>query len=77
MITSSEQRSPMIRKRHGCSLDAEQRGVSERKLQAFLGHQDVRSTRRYAQLQNTALIEVLRQPVSSPTRKRGTRFKEE
>jgi hypothetical protein len=38
------------------------RGVPERALQSFLGHADVRSTRRYARLADGALLEVLRPP---------------
>jgi len=36
------------------------RGVNERVLQRVLGHADTRSTRRYAQLADSALVEVLR-----------------
>jgi predicted NAD-dependent protein-ADP-ribosyltransferase YbiA (DUF1768 family) len=42
--------------------DAVRRGVSERALQTFLGHTDVRSTRRYARLSEAALVSVLRPP---------------
>jgi hypothetical protein len=38
------------------------RGVPERALQSFLGHADVRSTRRYARMADGALLEVLRPP---------------
>jgi integrase len=34
--------------KHTMATDAVRRGVSERALQAFLGHSDARSTRRYA-----------------------------
>ncbi len=46
--------------KHTFATDAVRRGVSERALQTFLGHQDVRSTRRYAQLGEHALVSVLR-----------------
>jgi integrase len=46
--------------KHSFATDAAARGVPERSLQAFLGHADLRSTRRYAQLANQALLEVLR-----------------
>jgi hypothetical protein len=39
---------------------AVRRGVSELALRRFLGHADVRSTRRYAQLGDEALVHVLR-----------------
>jgi integrase len=42
------------------ATDALRRGVPERSLQAFLGHRDVRSTRRYARLADDALVHVLR-----------------
>jgi site-specific recombinase XerD len=42
------------------ATEAIRRGVSERALQAFLGHADVRSTRRYARLADQALVEVLK-----------------
>jgi hypothetical protein len=38
------------------------RGVSERALQTFLGHADVRSTRRCARMADGAPLEVLRPP---------------
>jgi site-specific recombinase XerD len=44
------------------ATDAVRRGVSERALQTFLGHTDVRSTRRYARLSAAALVSVLRPP---------------
>ena len=46
--------------KHTMATDAVRRGVSERALQAFLGHADTRSTRRYARLADEALISVLR-----------------
>ncbi len=42
------------------------RGVPERALQQFLGHADVRSTRRYALLADSALLQVLRPPRPAP-----------
>jgi len=48
--------------KHTFATDAAARGVSERALQAFLGHADVRSTRRYARMADGALLEVLRPP---------------
>jgi len=46
--------------KHTMATDAVRRGVSERALQTFLGHRDVRSTRRYARMGDEALISVLR-----------------
>jgi len=46
--------------KHSMATDALRRQVPERTLQAFLGHADPRSTRRYARLASTALVEVLR-----------------
>jgi integrase len=46
--------------KHTMATDAVRRGVSERALQTFLGHTDIRSTRRYARLSEEALISVLR-----------------
>jgi len=48
--------------KHSFATDALLRGVPERSLQAYLGHADVRSTRRYARLSNQALIDVIRRP---------------
>ncbi len=48
--------------KHTFATDAAARGVSERALQTFLGHADVRSTRRYARMADGALLEVLRPP---------------
>jgi len=45
--------------KHSFATDAVARGVQERHLQAFLGHADARSTRRYARLADAALIDVL------------------
>ena len=45
--------------KHAFASDAIRRGVQERSLQAFLGHADVRSTRRYARLGDQALVDVL------------------
>jgi integrase len=45
--------------KHTFATDATLRGVPERALQAFLGHEDVRSTRRYARLADQALVDVL------------------
>jgi integrase/recombinase XerC len=46
--------------KHTMATDAVRRGVSERALQRFLGHADVRSTRRYAKMADEALVSVLR-----------------
>jgi len=46
--------------KHTFATDAAARGVSERALQTFLGHADVRSTRRYARMADSALLDVLR-----------------
>ena len=46
--------------KHTMATDAVRRGVTERELQAFLGHADPRSTRRYARMSREALIHVLR-----------------
>jgi hypothetical protein len=48
--------------KHTMATDAVRRGVSERALQTYLGHADVRSTRRYARLSDEALVSVLRTP---------------
>ena len=50
--------------KHAMATDALRRGVQERHIQAFLGHADIRSTRRYAQPADEGLIVVL------PTRAR-------
>ena len=42
------------------------RGVNERILQRMLGHADPRSPRRYAQLADSALVEVLRPRHETP-----------
>ena len=52
--------------KHTMATDAVRRGVSERALQAFLGHRDARSTRRYARLSDEALVTVLRPRSLSP-----------
>ena len=46
--------------KHTMATDAIRRGVPERSVQAFLGHADVRSTRRYARLSREAFVGVLR-----------------
>ena len=46
--------------KHSFATDAMLRGVPERALQAYLGHADVRSTRRYARLADQALVDVIR-----------------
>lgn len=48
--------------KHTMATDAVRRGVTERALQSFLGHRDVRSTRRYARMGDEALVSVLRRP---------------
>ena len=45
--------------KHTMATDAIRRGVSERALQTFLGHRDVRSTQRYARMPEHAIISVL------------------
>ena len=45
--------------KHTFATDAALRGVPERSLQAFLGHADARSTRKYARLADGALVDVL------------------
>ena len=52
--------------KHTMATDAVRRGVAERALQAFLGHRDARSTRRYARLSDEALVTVLRPRSLSP-----------
>ncbi len=47
--------------KHSFATDAVARGVQERHLQAYLGHADARSTRRYARLADAGLINVLPQ----------------
>ena len=42
--------------KHSFATDAVARGVQERHLQAFLGHADVRSTRRYARLADAGVV---------------------
>ncbi|MFQ5515825.1 MAG: tyrosine-type recombinase/integrase [Myxococcota bacterium] len=46
--------------KHTFATDAAARGVSERALQTFLGHADIRSTRRYVRMADGALLDVLR-----------------
>ncbi len=46
--------------KHTMATEAIRLGVDERALQTFLGYKDVRSTRRYAQLPEHAMISVLR-----------------
>ncbi len=53
--------------KHTMATDAVRRGVSERALQTFLGHTDVRSTRRYARLSEAVLVSVLRPPDVTPS----------
>ena len=42
--------------KHSMATEAVRRGVSERALQVFLGHADIRSTRRYARFSEHALV---------------------
>jgi hypothetical protein len=51
--------------KHSMATDAIRRGVPERHLQAFLGHKNVQSTRRYAFLADNAMVEVLRKPTEA------------
>lgn len=53
--------------KHTMATDAVRHGVSERALQTFLVHTDVRSTRRYARLSEAALVSVLRPPDVTPS----------
>ncbi len=53
--------------KHTMATDAVRRGVTERALQTFLGHRDVRSTRQYARLSDDALVSVLRPRYPSPS----------
>jgi len=46
--------------KHTMATDVIRRGVPERALQTFLGHSDLRSTRRYARMADEALLAVLR-----------------
>lgn len=46
--------------KHTAATEWLRQGASERAIQAILGHSDVRSTRRYAQLGRAAVVEVLR-----------------
>jgi site-specific recombinase XerD len=46
--------------KHSMATEALGRTGNERAVQAFLGHSDIRSTRRYAQRQDSALVDVLR-----------------
>jgi len=48
--------------KHTRATDLLLHGVPERVIQALLGHQDVRSTRRYAALADSALVEAIRRP---------------
>jgi len=46
--------------KHSRATDLLRQGVSERVLQALLGHRDARSTRRYARLADEALVDAIR-----------------
>jgi len=46
--------------KHSRATDLLRQGVSERVLQALLGHRDARSTRRYARLSDEALVDAIR-----------------
>jgi len=48
--------------KHSFATDAIRRGVPERHLQRFLRHASVTSTRRYARLADSAMLEALRNP---------------
>ena len=52
--------------KHSMATHLLSRGVQERHIQALLGHADVRSTRRYAQLADGALVEALRRRSAKP-----------
>ncbi len=60
--------------KHSFATDAIRRGVSERLLQKFLGHANAESTRRYARLADTALVQVL---PTRPWRQAGDKGPEE
>jgi len=61
--------------KHSFATDAIRRGVPERLLQRFLGHASILSTRRYAVLAESALVEVLR-PVKKSWRQAGDKGSE-
>ena len=46
--------------KHSRATDLLHQGVSERVLQALLGHREARSTRRYARLADEALVDAIR-----------------
>ncbi len=52
--------SPYEGTKHSRATDLLRQGVSERVLQALLGHRDARSTRRYARLADEALVDAIR-----------------
>ena len=60
--------------KHSFATDAIRRGVPERHLQRFLGHASLMSTRRYARLADTAMVEVLRNPAKPAGRQAGDRI---
>jgi site-specific recombinase XerD len=45
--------------KHSRATDLLLQGVPERVIQALLGHRDARSTRRYARLADSALVEAI------------------
>jgi len=49
--------------KHAFASDALARGISLHRVQDFLGHQDARSTERYAKLADSGRLDVLRRPV--------------
>ncbi len=63
--------------KHTFATEAQRRGVPERLLQRYLGHSSASSTRRYAQLADEALVDVLApqggdvQPISKQRPPRG------
>ena len=46
--------------KHSTAAHLLSRGAPERQIQKLLGHADIRSTRRYAKLQDTALVDLLK-----------------
>jgi len=54
--------------KHSRATDLLRQGVTERVLQALLGHRDARSTRRYARLADEALVDAIRPRCGSPAK---------
>lgn len=63
--------------KHSRAIDLLRQGVSERVLQALLGHRDARSTRRYARFADEALVDAIRPRCGSsvhPPRNRPKKY---